>query len=256
MRLFYVYTLSDIHAQVFYVGKGSKSDKYDRIDFHIRYWKHHQQKNKYLFNKIKQLNGQFIVNVIYESEDETACFEIERKKITELKDLGVKLCNLTDGGEGPSGWKHTLESKKKMSSKALSNVDISRDNLKKAVKANTGKRKAAAFKVEELYKTKSIYQIKAITGLDFNTIKKYLVEKGLYIKNKNRQKISSNGRVSMGKGQKSRTDRRKVKQYNIIGDFIQNWNCAQNAVDVYGSCVRDCLKGKQKTAYGYVWKYE
>jgi hypothetical protein len=254
MKKFYVYTLSDKFEQVFYIGKGSRSKNYDRINFHIKYWKHHQRCNKRLFNKIKKLDGRFIVNIIFESDNEACCFGIEKKKIAEIRQTSDNLCNLTDGGEGTSGWKHTTESKNKMSLNR--DADISRENIKKAVEINTGKRKADMLNVEKLYETKSIYQIKAMTGLDYNTIKKYLDEKGLYIKNKNRQIISDDGRVSMGKGQRARTDRKRVSQCTTKGIFIQSWNCAQNAVDTYGSCVRDCLRGRQKTAYGYIWKYE
>jgi hypothetical protein len=49
----------------------------------------------------------------------------------------------------------------------------------------------------------------------------------------------------------------KVYQYSINGDFIKEWDCAKYAIDYYNlnrSAISGCLKGRQKSAGGFIWK--
>ena len=49
-----------------------------------------------------------------------------------------------------------------------------------------------------------------------------------------------------------------VAQYSKDGNFIRVYDSAVDIEKELGfnkSCIRDCCRGKQKTAYGYVWKY-
>ena len=249
MRKYYVYLLEDINGQVFYVGKGSKTDKYNRTEYHLKYWEHN--KNKKFVNKIRKIDGRFNVVIVFESESEEECLVREVELIQQYGKCS--LCNLTDGGDGVSGYRHSEASRAKMSAKA--DPEKSKKNLTYAIKSNTGKRKADTFEIEKLYETKSIYEIKALTGLDFATIKRYLVEKGLYVKNKNRQQESEEVKAAKSLGQKLR-QRREIEQYTLDGDLKQSWRCTEEAVKIYGICVRDALRGRQKTAYGYRWIYK
>jgi hypothetical protein len=48
----------------------------------------------------------------------------------------------------------------------------------------------------------------------------------------------------------------KVYQYSINGVFIKEWDCAKYAVDFYNlnrTSITDCIKGRQKTAGGFIW---
>jgi hypothetical protein len=50
---------------------------------------------------------------------------------------------------------------------------------------------------------------------------------------------------------------KKVYQYDKSGNFIQEWECIAYAVKELGinkSCISEVIKGKQKTAGGYIWK--
>jgi hypothetical protein len=50
---------------------------------------------------------------------------------------------------------------------------------------------------------------------------------------------------------------KKVYQYDKDGNFIQEWKCASYAskeLKINKSCISEVIKGKQKTAGGYVWK--
>ena len=50
-----------------------------------------------------------------------------------------------------------------------------------------------------------------------------------------------------------------IVQYNLKGQYIQQWESAKDAGDVLGICrnnISKCCKRKQKTAGGYIWRYE
>jgi hypothetical protein len=51
-----------------------------------------------------------------------------------------------------------------------------------------------------------------------------------------------------------------IYQFDLQGNFIQEWPSIRQAgfslVGNQGESIRKCLKGLQKTAYGFVWKYK
>lgn len=105
----------------FYIGKGHSN----RIDDHLKevlnnhqiQWKGNQLK----YNKIRSIlknDKPPILIQIRCFENETNALEFETNLIKKIGRLNLNmgpLTNLTDGGDGLSGYKHTNESKKKMS---------------------------------------------------------------------------------------------------------------------------------------------
>ena len=88
---FYVYEhLKADTGEVFYVGKGCRKRAKDK-DNRSKYWSN-------IINK----HG-FKVRYVVKNVDEEFAFFVEEERIDQLKRLGVKLCNLTNGGEGSSG---------------------------------------------------------------------------------------------------------------------------------------------------------
>jgi hypothetical protein len=105
-EVYYVYehTRNDTN-QIFYVGKGKVGSRRSKTrNGRNQYW--HNVVNKAGFTAHKK-----IVEII----DEELSFLIEIERISQLRELGFKLCNLTDGGDGTSGYKHTKEGLAKMS---------------------------------------------------------------------------------------------------------------------------------------------
>lgn len=47
-----------------------------------------------------------------------------------------------------------------------------------------------------------------------------------------------------------------VFQYDLNGVFIKEWESANKAVLVYGKGIKNNLTNKNKSAYGYIWKYK
>ena len=47
-----------------------------------------------------------------------------------------------------------------------------------------------------------------------------------------------------------------ILQYDLDGNFIREWNSATDIGKEVSSTICNCLKGKLKSAYGYIWKYK
>src|SRR5574343_2026510 len=92
-------------SSIFYVGKGYGGRAYE-LSFRNRY---HQA----IINKHGAKN--ILISKLECSSEETA-LELEKGLIKCLRRAGVTLANLTDGGDGVSGYQHTEEWKKYHSS--------------------------------------------------------------------------------------------------------------------------------------------
>jgi hypothetical protein len=102
MRSFYTYfhTRNDTGA-VFYVGKGRGSRAHS-VTFRNSHWQ-----------RIVAKCGH-TVHIASQWDCEKDAFDHEKFLILCFKDMGVPLCNMTNGGEGVSGHRHTAESLAKM----------------------------------------------------------------------------------------------------------------------------------------------
>ena len=102
--MFYVYEhIRPDTGMVFYVGKGSRKRAYTRSGRNI-YWKR-------IVNKV----GSFSVRMVADNIDEELSFLVEQERIDQLKRLNCFLCNMSNGGEGPSGYRFSDAQKSKIS---------------------------------------------------------------------------------------------------------------------------------------------
>lgn len=97
----YIHTYKDSNLP-FYIGKG-KGNRYMSKASRSKWW-----------NKVVNKHG-FNASILATWETEKEAFEHEKFLISCLKDMGYSLVNVTDGGEGTSGWKPDLEWRKKRS---------------------------------------------------------------------------------------------------------------------------------------------
>lgn len=88
---------------MFYVGKGS-GDRSKTKSGRNRYW--HR-----IVEKAKGFTSRYVIS----NCNEELAFLVEIERINQLKKLGFYLSNATDGGEGASGYKPTVEQRAKMS---------------------------------------------------------------------------------------------------------------------------------------------
>lgn len=170
--MFYVYEhiRPDTNA-VFYVGKGK-----GRRCFEYR------RRNPH-WNCIVSKAGGFEVRVVVDGIDEELAFFVEQELISKLKTNGIVLANITNGGEGTSGYVHTKESKAVFSATMRRTMQTYKHVLKKRQLGdnNSAKKEGVGDKIS-----------KALTGrkLSKETKNKISRPRG---KNPKAKKVSFNG---------------------------------------------------------------
>ena len=101
--MFYTYYHSKSNGDVFYIGIGNKKRPYDFVKRNT-YWKN-----------IVLKYGKPQVQILAQWDTAEEAKQHEILLISCFKDMGYKLANLTDGGDGCNGYKHTEEHKQKLS---------------------------------------------------------------------------------------------------------------------------------------------
>lgn len=100
--MFYTYAHLKPCGTIFYIGKGSLKRAHAK-DNRNKHWKNIVAKYGYS------------VKILAPWKQEKEALEHEKFLIKVFKDLGYSLVNYTEGGEGVSGYKHTKDTKLKMS---------------------------------------------------------------------------------------------------------------------------------------------
>lgn len=159
MNTYYVYEHRKADTgEVFYIGKGKKYRAYEKGAKRNPYW-----------NNIVNKHGR-TVNFIAEGIDEELALLIEVEAIDTAKKRGVVLCNITDGGEGSWGFKHTEAHKQHMSDiqKGKQKTEEHKQNMRKpkseqgrqAIAEAQKKLRAGGFKPSEEAKRKTSEALK------------------------------------------------------------------------------------------------
>ena len=66
-----------------------------------------------------------------------------------------------------------------------------------------------------------------------------------------------NGLQKAPKGKES-TSSKKVRQYDLEGNFIKEWDCTmdiQRSLEISNQLISLCCLGKQRNSNGYIWRY-
>lgn len=107
--MFYVYVhRKQTDGTIFYVGKGTGKRQFQKSN-----------RNKYWHNIVNK-HG-FYSEVVFQSDCEELVLLAEVEQIDQFRKLGLRLCNITDGGDGVSGMRHSDETKKILSEKSKNN---------------------------------------------------------------------------------------------------------------------------------------
>lgn len=104
MKTFYTYLHCKPSGDIFYVGKGHGIRAYK----FTKRSQHHK-------NIVAKYGKENIQIFIFPCDSEEQAFADEIQQIAQLRRDGCELCNLTDGGEGTSGMKHSIETRAKIS---------------------------------------------------------------------------------------------------------------------------------------------
>lgn len=115
MHTAYVYTLTDPrNGMPFYVGKGHGKRCSAHLD-EAKYYVKHKSKKLNKIRKLISLGMTPIIKKIEENVSDKQALEFEMFVIAEMRESGIVLTNMTDGGDGAQGYQHTEEYKQKMS---------------------------------------------------------------------------------------------------------------------------------------------
>jgi predicted RNA-binding protein with RPS1 domain len=169
-RRFYVYEhLRADTGEVFYVGKGTRK----RAQLATR---HHRSK---WWQRVVEKAGGFSIRYCAQGLTDNEAKALEIAKIAELRAMGVDLCNMTNGGDGTSGYVKSAEWRRKvgLAHKGKIITPEVREKISNSVRANKykhtpaarakisaalmGKKNALGFKHSEEWKRK---QKLALTG--------------------------------------------------------------------------------------------
>jgi hypothetical protein len=122
MNTAYVYTLTDPrNGMPFYVGKGHGK----RCEFHLdeaKYYKNRKSKKLNKIRKLLSLGMKPIITKVEENVTDAQAIDLECLIIAEMRDIGIPLTNMTDGGDGAKGYKHTEENKRLASERQKNRV--------------------------------------------------------------------------------------------------------------------------------------
>jgi len=207
----------------FYIGKCN--------NINVRYCQH---KKKY---------GDDTIIKILELVEEDNWKDKEKYYISLYKSNGFKLENKNGGGGGPT--KLNKKSRLKISKNKLGNL-YKLDKLPKG-------------KIEELYNKHTIQEISDLLNLAFTTVKRYLVNNEIYEKCKNKPPISKETKIKFAnrKHRKGRSVIQFDKNKNKINEFptLKDACISIGKIDREGDITSVC-RGKQKTAFGFIWRYK
>ena len=98
MNTFYTYAHCKPNGSIFYIGKGLEDRAWSKDNRNI-HWKRTVDKHGYK------------VEILANWKTENEAFDHERLLISCFKDMGIKLVNMTNGGEGSSGYRWTEKQK-------------------------------------------------------------------------------------------------------------------------------------------------
>lgn len=123
-NIYYVYEHWRLDKdECFYVGKGHAGRAYSR-----------KSRNSHWLNivlKLERIGSGYEIRMVATGLTEEEAFLLEQERISFWKDR-VDLSNLTSGGEGISGFSHSIETRSKMSSSAKKWMNTEDGRLKKS----------------------------------------------------------------------------------------------------------------------------
>jgi predicted GIY-YIG superfamily endonuclease len=113
---YYVYLHTFENGSV-YIGKGKNNRAYKTSN-----------RNKFYNNTLKKY-GKPIIEILFDNITEEESLRLEIEQIKKYKENNYKLLNITDGGEGVSGLKHSEDSKQKMRMNTSARNPIVREKM-------------------------------------------------------------------------------------------------------------------------------
>lgn len=263
-NIYYVYLhIRNDNNEVFYVGKGKNHRAKSRVG-RSEWWKRIVDKYGYTIEYIeKDL-----------SEDDALDLEVELIKF--YRECGYSLCNLTDGGDGTSGLRHTDATKEKIRQAATGRKQ-SEETRRKVNAAQKGLKRSEEF-------CKHLSLVKTGKKVSEETKSKWKATYENTLKTRPRKKnppVDYEGKSVAAfdiekevepfpspKGTKNTVEhRRNLSNAQKIPVKCSNglvfasakdaamWLREMGYIKAIPAGITSCCRKKNKTAYGFIWEY-
>lgn len=234
-----IYKITNLVNGKVYIGQTTGSPK-RRLNRHVSDARA-RRSNSPLQNAIMKYGVEnFTFDVVICAFDRESTNLLEKFFIKEhksnTKEFGY---NLTDGGEGMDGYRHTEEAKRKLSLVGKDRQHSEKSKQKISL-GNKGK------VISEETKQKQRLTMVGRRATEKTKQKMSLVRKGRKISDETKQKRTFTKFV------------RPVEQLSIDGVLLNEYpslTAAENSTDIDKGCICQVCKGKQKTAGGFLWRY-
>ncbi len=289
-KIYLVYLISHPNSKHFYIGKTN--------DLKVRTNKHLEdsiRKNKTFIHQWLQKYPEPVIEILEENIDEETAFLYERMYISLFRSWNLSLMNMTNGGDGASGYRHTDETKAKISKihKGLVYSEESRKLMSEKRKGEKhwlyGKHFTEEHKLNASMSHTKIHRKVNVYDMNGNFIKQcdtpskalreiipeYKQSTGDILTNCRRFQLSCGGYIFQFSDddkieeilQRLKTSpvhkQQKIYQYALNDEFINEYENSYQAekalkeqgINARSSDIRSCCKGKQKTCRGFKFKY-
>jgi len=260
MENYYLYYHKNpLTKELFYIGIGTNKRAWDFIS----------GRNLHYKNYIKK-HGKPIVDIIKENLTKEEACSLEMEYIAKYGRKGIEsngiLLNKSIGGEIIAlGNKFTEEQKLKIKNSHLGKKQSEETKLKRS-NSSKGKPKPDGFMNDKLREKISI----ANKGKKHSKIH---INKGIPRSKETKQKISKanskpkpegfGNTIKQNRNHKliGEKNSKPILQLDQQNNLIQEFKSIKDALEYFGksinnSCITACLKGRQKTAFGYIWSYK
>lgn len=268
---------NDINDKV-YIGKTIHTLK-ERLRQHINSSNNDNDAHRksHFHNAIRKYGAEhFFISELYKYESDNIeelnkhLYEKEKEFIQKLDSYNNGY-NSTLGGEGVGslygelnhfyGKTHTDETKKMIGEKSRERNAIKITHTKEAISKRAANRSKRMQK--KIYTDKELAQFKAESeNKKGKPLSREAIEKGLETKRKRKEEDPNFGKINYDdnlilKYSKSRNPN-YIVQLDMDGNYVATYNGLfeiERLFEYDRSSISKCCKGKQKTAYGYKWKY-
>jgi len=256
MEKTYIYSLSDpVTMETRYIGKTSYIKQ--RLYAHIKECKSNGKSHK--ISWIKSLLNKDLRPII-EIIDEVPISEWEYWEcywIEQFKSWGFNLVNLTKGGGGGNGYRHTNDSKEVMKHKKIGiplsepHKDKISEGVKEKIKLDPNYNKC--YDKTHLIDKDLLYQKYITENLSMPKTAKFfnVSEKTIFTNLKNYNIIKDK---SVWKQQCSSHPKKVILQYDLYGNLIKE-HLGLDSIEFGPSGISKCCRGEMKSSHGFIWRY-